>query len=97
MNITNPNEIPLALKEWIEDTRLFAFLQWETNNVGWHGVLPTLFAADENRPMTLALQPGVVINRAEDLPIELIEEFYINSPFYKGENNNNLKQLTNEK
>jgi len=78
----------LQLKHWIEHTKLFTTIKVHTNSGGRFGVMPMIVGVDPQ--LELSLQPGVVINVAEDLPIEIIEEFYRNSPFYKQTNQNQL-------
>lgn len=81
MNLTNRTAIPLALKLWIENTQLFAVIKYHTTSGGMGGVMPRIRGVDP--PLQLSLQQGIVIEKAEDLPIEIIEEFWRNSPFFE--------------
>ena len=74
----------ILLKQWIEDTKLFAVIKaYTTGEAGGGGVMPRIIGVDP--PLSLSLIPGVIINVAEDLPVEIIMEFYRNSPYYTQE------------
>lgn len=71
----------IGFKEWIEDTSLFHSI---VNNP-----LAMEIKAIDN---SISLKPtGKKVEKAEDLPVELILEFYRNSPYYTI--NNNQKQI----
>jgi len=72
-----------AFKEWVEQTKLFCVIKEETQAQGRNnmfGQIPTIMTTDPY--MSFTLKPNVYINAAEDLPQEILLEFYKNSPFY---------------
>lgn len=79
-----------AFKKWVEDTKLFAVIKHHTQNGGF---LPEIRSAK----ISLSLKAGVVVNKMEDLPQELILEFFLNSPFYheRDTNTNRLERDDN--
>lgn len=75
-------------KAWIENTSLFHAL---VNDVG--GVIR---GHGEDGSVVFEMSRGFhIIHKAEDLPIEMIMNFYENSPFYKQSSQDQTKQLTN--
>jgi hypothetical protein len=76
-------------KEWVENTQLFSVIKEESHT--FRGVNTRIQANDGT--LALSLEPGVVIEKAEDLPKELLIQFYINSPFY---NSNHIENLLDE-
>jgi len=71
-------------KEWLENTQLFNVIKEESNSHGMMGISPTIVG----KGIQLQLEPGVVVNRMEDLPLEMVMEFFRNSPFYANSDNN---------
>ena len=84
-NIKNLLITKLAgFKDWVEQTSLFAAL---SNDFG-----ETIRCHDIDGNISMEFERnGIPINVAEDLPIELLIEFFINSPFF---NETNQKLLT---
>ena len=77
-------------KAWIEQTALFHAI---VNDVG--GTI-RLHGPDGEVTGEFA-RNGRTIKAAEELPIEVLYEFYINSPFYTQEDDNNRNLLNNNK
>lgn len=77
-------DLSLRFKEWIENTPLFGAIKVHAGT----GLII------ESLPHGLSLELNRVakIEKAEDLPIEMIKEFFINSPFY-----NQIKQENESK
>lgn len=73
-----------GFKEWIEQTQLFATIR----KFAGSGIII------EGLPdsMRLHLTGISKIEKAEDLPIELIQQFFINSPFINHTNNDTTKE-----
>lgn len=63
-------------KTWVEQTSLFDSIKNRKKVIGVD------FYEIRAKEITIRLKDNVIVNKAEDLPIELIENFYINSPFY---------------
>ncbi len=82
--ILSAKSIGKEFKEWIENTPLFGAIKVHAGT----GLII------ESLPHGLSLQLNGIgkIEKAEDLPIEMIKEFFINSPFY-----NQLKQENDSK
>lgn len=68
----------LDFVEWIKGTKLYNIIVELTNTPYPEGT-ETVIQSDE---INLNLVKGIVVNSPYDLPIELIYEFYANSPFY---------------
>ncbi len=80
-----------GFKEWIENTQLFQVLKQESNNPNNFGV-PVI----RSEVISLNLNNNIKVNSATDLPIEMIEEFFRNSPYYCDKTNyDNFKLLEN--
>lgn len=76
-------------KEWIENTQLFQVLKQESNNPSNFGV-PTI----RSEQISIGLNSGIKVDTAYDLPIEVIFEFFLNSPYYNNKFNfNNIINL----
>ena len=74
-------------KEWVEDTALFDAIKKGTNDarnalIGYRIETPD---------MTLTLARDRIVNKFEDLPIEIVKQFYINSPWFN--NNQSIQNL----
>jgi hypothetical protein len=78
---------------WVEQTKLFNVIREETRRQGKFGIMPSIVGVQPD--LSLSLVPGVVIDRAVDLPKEFLAEFFRNSPFYDGNDSidNDLKLL----
>lgn len=78
-------------KEWIEQTKLFNVLvELTSGKTLWEsfgGVQPTIVSSEIN----ISLIAGVVIKTPYDLPLELIGQFYMNSPFFDSDLASRLK------
>jgi len=72
------NKLP-EFKTWIEQTQLFNVIKQESNPAtrAYTGIAPKL-VSDK---IQLQLREGVIITKAEDLPVEMIMVFYENSPY----------------
>lgn len=77
-------------KEWVEKTCLFNKLVYETN----HKPVGVDFHRIQSDEISIDLREGIKINKAEDLPVQLLREFFLNSPFYLSENYELIKLLT---
>lgn len=68
------NRLP-EFKEWVEQTHLFTTIKQMVGT----GVRIDMYEYQQSLELT-----GVIkIEKVEDLPIELLWQFYINSPFYE--------------
>ncbi len=81
------NSIP-GFKEWIEQTSLFNTIKMHVGS----GIRIDLIPNNAS----YILNKGGKVEKAEDLPIEMIVEFFINSPYYCNKTNfDNIKLIMN--